>query len=318
VKTLTIRRLLFITIQVTYILIVFGGYVASTESGMGCGPDWPLCNGVLIPILEGDTLIEYAHRVIGAILVILAVFLLIKVLRANVAPPARNVAFLMMGFLVFQVILGAFVVILHLPAIIVTVHLLLALAFLTTLVWLWRMPKHGLVDQRDTLYTSSNVNKQKTMMNHLNVIIGLLILTIGLGAYIKHQNYGLACDWFDCYGSVIPINNAEILQTLHRVFAVASAVYILLLAYWSFFKDLGSGIKGRLLLAVITVLIQIAIGVFTIITDIAVSWAVLHLAIGTALFAIVVETRISLSLWKRVDLSSLILETKEDDGKANV
>jgi cytochrome c oxidase assembly protein subunit 15 len=291
---LSIKRLAFITILVTYILIVFGGYVASSQSGMGCGPDWPLCNGVLVPSLHGATLIEYAHRVIGAILVILAVVLLMKVLRANVASPARTVAFWMMGFLVFQVILGAIVVIFDLPAIVVTVHLLVAMAFFTNLIWLWRMPEQGLVDHRGNFHSSPNASKQKTIMNHLNIIIGLLILTFGFGAYIKHQHYGLACDWLDCYGSGLPVTNAEILQTLHRGLAVASATYILLLACCSFFKGWGSGVQKRLVLATGTVLVQVAIGVVTIITDIALSWAVLHLAIGTALFAIVIETRVFL------------------------
>ncbi|MFT4416752.1 COX15/CtaA family protein [Fredinandcohnia humi] len=62
-----IRSLCLVTIFIAYFLIVFGGYVASSQSGMGCVPDWPLCNGVLIPVLEDSTLIEYAHRVIEAI-----------------------------------------------------------------------------------------------------------------------------------------------------------------------------------------------------------------------------------------------------------
>ena len=33
----------------TYLLIVFGGIVRITGSGLGCGDDWPLCNGQLLP-----------------------------------------------------------------------------------------------------------------------------------------------------------------------------------------------------------------------------------------------------------------------------
>ena len=36
--TITIKRIALLSIIVTYFLIVFGGYVASSESGMGCGP----------------------------------------------------------------------------------------------------------------------------------------------------------------------------------------------------------------------------------------------------------------------------------------
>jgi heme A synthase len=37
-------------------LIAYGAWVRVSGSGLGC-PDWPLCEGVVIPKLEGDTAI---------------------------------------------------------------------------------------------------------------------------------------------------------------------------------------------------------------------------------------------------------------------
>ena len=45
-----------------YVLIVLGGIVTSTGSQLAC-PDWPLCNGQIIPTFTTPVMIEYTHRV---------------------------------------------------------------------------------------------------------------------------------------------------------------------------------------------------------------------------------------------------------------
>jgi heme A synthase len=49
----------------TYALIVLGAVVRITGSGLGCGDDWPVCHGRLIPSLADiATLIEWSHRLV--------------------------------------------------------------------------------------------------------------------------------------------------------------------------------------------------------------------------------------------------------------
>jgi heme a synthase len=49
-------------------------------------------------------------------------------------------------------------------------------------------------------------------------------------------------------------------------------------------------------LAAAVVVIQLISGILTIVTNISIPWAVVHLAIGTALFMIIADTRIILGL----------------------
>jgi heme a synthase len=289
---LAIKRVALFTILVTYILIVFGGYVASSNSGMGCGPDWPLCNGLLIPILKGATLIEFTHRVIGAILVILSVSLFLLILRANVDQKVRLMAWGMMGLLTVQVLLGAIVVVLDLPAFVVTIHLLIAMLYLFSLIWIWM--QMALRNFYHHTYSSLSAPLHKSIKRHLTIVLVLLILTFAFGAYIKHQSYGLACGWLGCGDTILPVNSSQVLQTIHRGLAVMSSFYIIILTCLAFVKKWGAGLQKRLALVASTVLIQVLIGIATIVNYIDVSWAVMHLAVGTAVFAFMSEARIYL------------------------
>jgi heme A synthase len=64
--TLDLRVLAYGSVLSTYVLIVIGGYVVFSGSGLACGssgPDsWPLCNGQVIPTLSGPVLVEWTHR----------------------------------------------------------------------------------------------------------------------------------------------------------------------------------------------------------------------------------------------------------------
>src|SRR6059058_2932352 len=70
------RRLASGTAVATFLLIVLGGVVRVSESGLGCGPGgsglhgWPLCRGDVIPGFSLHTGIEYAHRAVASIVVV--------------------------------------------------------------------------------------------------------------------------------------------------------------------------------------------------------------------------------------------------------
>ena len=91
------RRLVLVTLVATFLLIVLGGIVRVSDSGLGCGPagsgfhGWPLCEGDVIPGLDINTVIEYSHRTLASIVGLL--MLAIAVLawrRLSLAPRDRE------------------------------------------------------------------------------------------------------------------------------------------------------------------------------------------------------------------------------------
>src|SRR4051794_41976243 len=72
---LRFRRLLNATIVATFALIVIGGVVRVSDSGLGCGAagsgthGWPLCGGRVLPFLQQHQGIEVSHRVAATIVV---------------------------------------------------------------------------------------------------------------------------------------------------------------------------------------------------------------------------------------------------------
>ena len=74
------RYLTLATLVGVFALIVLGGVVRITESGLGC-PDWPLCHGRIIPPFDAATLIEYSHRLVASVVGLLVLATLIVAWR---------------------------------------------------------------------------------------------------------------------------------------------------------------------------------------------------------------------------------------------
>src|SRR5947208_13555109 len=82
-------RLAWTAATFTYLLIILGGVVRITGSGLGCGEHWPLCNGRLFPPLDLPTWIEWSHRLVAGALTGLVVVLAACAWRSEALRGAR-------------------------------------------------------------------------------------------------------------------------------------------------------------------------------------------------------------------------------------
>jgi heme A synthase len=119
-KTLSVS-----TLFALFALISIGGYVSASGVGLTC-PDWPLCPAGLVPMNE--FLIEYFHRSIAAATGLLVIITMAFTLKSKTAPRGMKIASIIAGSAVVgQIMLGAFVIVERLHAILVTAHLGLGL-----------------------------------------------------------------------------------------------------------------------------------------------------------------------------------------------
>ena len=149
----SIKNWVLATFILTFLVIIAGGVVRTTQSGMGC-PDWPHCFGKWIPPTNASELppdfekylnkqdidhsfnalhtwIEYINRLLGALLGLFAVIQAFLLFRKRKA--LRKSYYFSLWFL-FTVILtglfGAIVVKLNLAHASISVHLLFAIVLI--------------------------------------------------------------------------------------------------------------------------------------------------------------------------------------------
>ena len=218
------RKLIAVTLFLTFDLIIFGAFTRLTDSGLGC-PDWPGCYGQANPfqahseIRAAEALmptgpvtvmkawIEMIHRYLAMCVGVLitAQMVIAWWRRASL----RHSPWLATGLFVLVLLQGAFgawTVTMKLQPIIVTMHLMLALTLLSLLVWAWR---------RET--PTQEMNIQPWLRKLVPAVFLVLLMQIALGGWVSTNYAALAChDYPTCNGEVIPQLDFEHAYVLWR------------------------------------------------------------------------------------------------------
>ena len=128
-----ISRFAILTAWAGFLLVIAGGLVTSTGSGLAV-PDWPLSYGTLFPPMVGGIRFEHSHRVIAAVVGLLTFALTVWILLVEKKGSVRKLACAAFGMVVLQGIAGGLTVLWQLPAAVSVIHACLGQTFFATLV----------------------------------------------------------------------------------------------------------------------------------------------------------------------------------------
>ena len=180
----------WVVVAVVYTLVMVGGVVTSTDSGLGCGLHWPLCAGQFLPPPTLHGVLEWSHLFVAgvaSVLIVVLAALLWGSARHTTRPTVfRRLAAAMVGTLALQVALGGLVVLTGIPAWLIALHeggaLLLLDVAVATALWLTLGSAAG---------SAASPPRIRVALWALAAWAGL---TSMLGSYLAHL--GLACAGF--------------------------------------------------------------------------------------------------------------------------
>jgi cytochrome c oxidase assembly protein subunit 15 len=277
---LSLRRLALATTVMTVLLIAIGGLVRATGSGLGCGDDWPDCNGQLLPVLNArPVIIEWSHRAVAMVVGIMSALLVAYAFRKH-----RNEVFLRrltvtaFVLVVLQALLGRVVVKEELEVLLVVGHLATALLFLAVLIAIVAAAPGP-----------REVERPNSAISGVPLAAAAVFVLLLVGSYTS--DFGYVPGWPLQSGRLVPNLESETqaVHFVHRVLAVAVAAIVSLVAMRVIRAKAEAPLAAKLAhFALGLFAIELLIGAANVWTELNPIVVALHLATGTLIWACVI------------------------------
>jgi cytochrome c oxidase assembly protein subunit 15 len=285
-------------VAASLLLIVAGGLVTSTGSGLAV-PDWPNTYGTFMfafPFskMVGGIFYEHGHRLIASTVGLLTIGLALWIAAIEPRPWVRRLGWTALAAVIVQGLLGGITVLYFLPAPISIGHAGLAQLFFALVTSLalftspgWRMDRRAVgVPDNDVLRRLAWITPA--------AIFGQILL----GATMRHTGAGLAIPDFPlAFGHLVPPewNTGIAIHFAHRLGALAVTAIVGAMAghLWLHHRQHRELTHPALLLAVL-VIVQVALGAWTVLSGRQVAVNTAHVAVGatTLATALVVALRV--------------------------
>ncbi len=281
----------------TLVLIVAGGLVTSTESGLSV-PDWPTTYGwnmFTFPLskMVGGIRFEHTHRLIASGVGFLTIILAIWLARREDRAWVRRLGYAALAAVVAQGLLGGLTVIYFLPTPISVAHGCLAQIFfvLTVTIAVATSPRF-----REAAPASLTGAFRASPVARLAGATGAVIFVqLVVGAVMRHTKSGLAIPDFPlALGRIVPpLGTLPVaIAFAHRIMALAIAVLVAASAVRAFrsgrrgLSRAAAGLCGL-------VAVQVTLGALTVLSKKDVILTTAHVATGALLLGSTVALTVS-------------------------
>jgi heme A synthase len=304
------RRLVLWTGIATFLLIIVGGIVRVSDSGLGCGPagsgfhGWPLCKGDVIPGVDLHAVVEYTHRALaGAVGIMMIALAVVAWRRYRVHRGIVRASFAAAGLVIAQGLLGAATVENNLDELLVAAHLGLAMLLLALVLYIWRA-------SRPEVIGGEPADGGPRFRGLALASSAAIFCTIVAGGYMAGtQNYGRAdyqlgdgahhaCgkEFPTCNGDFVPFGEARLvdIHLTHRVFMYVASALVLALVITALRRRPSRGIVVHAWVTLGLLGVQIVVGALNVWLDEYEVLIVTHLTLGTLLWATLVGLALQL------------------------
>jgi len=298
------RRLVTLTIVATFALILIGGIVRVSDSGLGCGAagsgthGWPLCEGGVLPADSAESVVEFTHRIAATVVTVLIALLAWRAWR-RLRPYKLLVRGTIAGIalVLAQAALGGLTVEHGLEDELVAAHLGAAMLLLGLLFVLRRGAEQTAAPPTDSVRGLRPLGL---------VTCGLVLATIVAGGYVAGTEYhgttdqplvgaheacgtGWNTNQFPGCNGQGPLSFGQSrladIQLAHRGFMYLTALAVIALAALALRRRAPS---RAFWIAPLVLVAQIALGAINVWAGKHAGLIVGHLALGTTLWATVV------------------------------
>lgn len=304
-----------VVVAAVLVLIFLGGQVTSHDAGLAV-PDWPTSYGVNMFLFHwsnwvGGIFHEHVHRLVASLVGFLTLVLAVWLTLAEPRRWVKVLGYAALAAVVLQGVLGGLTVIYQLPTPISTSHAVLAQTFLVLAVII----AYAQSRERASRLQHDPAAESHPLMAASLVLMGLVYVQLILGALMRHTGSGLAIPDFPTMGGqwlpwftddtlarindwrlehgiesgqeLPPVAMVQVwIHFSHRIgaFAIALAAIALTTTAWRI-RNARPDLWETMYLLDMMIIVQLCLGIFTVLTQKVPIVASIHVVLGAAVLA---------------------------------